>query len=90
MRHLLWKLWRFLWGEPPGLYISNKRINEEVRVARRSIVDEDPEYRAKVKKRMMEGLTSRQLAPLINRERFMRQRRRHKNVMLFPKKRKES
>ncbi len=41
------------------------RLNREERAHHTDADDDDPEYRAKVKKRMLEGLTSAQLPPLI-------------------------
>lgn len=50
----------------PPLRIDARRMNEEDRLDRRRqlLIDDDPEYRAKVKKRMRLGLTREQMRPL--------------------------
>lgn len=69
----------------PELFIDPKRINDEVRVERRRYLDDDAAYRDKVKKRMVEGLTARELPPLIDRASVLkaRVRRRRKNIVGF-------
>jgi len=44
--------------------ISFKRINDDDRRSRRRSLDYDMEYRNRVKRRIMEGLTAKQMAPL--------------------------
>ncbi len=61
---------RFQWFFPkPDLYLDPRRINDEVRAERRRELDEDPAYRARVKRRMLLGLTAAELPPLIDRDR---------------------
>lgn len=50
---------------PSPLYIDLRRINDEDRRARYDADQHaDPEYRAKIKRRMIEGLTAEQMPPL--------------------------
>ena len=52
--------------EGPRLYINPQRINDEEGRLRRLqlVLDDDPEYRQRVKLRMMKGLTELEMAPL--------------------------
>lgn len=55
------------WFAPaPDLVISPERVNREVIVQQRRELAGDVEYRDRVKRRMREGLTSRQMPPLFN------------------------
>jgi hypothetical protein len=57
--------WFFGWlNKPKDLYIDLRRINDEDRAAHRKELYGDIEYRNRVKKRMLEGLTMDQMAPL--------------------------
>jgi hypothetical protein len=70
---------------PPKLAISLRRINDEDRRAMRVALDDDAGYRAKVKRRMLEGLTMQQLPPLINREEVLAKRKAGTKVLRFGK-----
>jgi hypothetical protein len=57
--------WFTVWiSKPKDLYIDLRRINDEDRAAHRKELYGDIEYRNRVKKRMLEGLTMDQMAPL--------------------------
>jgi len=58
---------RWLVGPSRTLYIDHRRINMEVVRERRAEVDGDVAYRDRVKRRMLLGLTSAELAPLYQR-----------------------
>ncbi len=47
-------------------FIDPRRVNDEIRLERRRELDEDPEYRARVKRRMREGMAC-PLPPLYDR-----------------------
>ena len=66
------------------LYIDLKRVNFEDCRERRATLDEDVEYRARVKRRILEGLDSEAMKPLIDRGQF---HRRHATVAIGPWKR---
>jgi hypothetical protein len=57
-------LWLDSFFKPKELFIDLERVNRE---ARKSEVDDarEADYRARVKRRMVEGLTKEELAPLI-------------------------
>ena len=51
----------------PKLFVNLRRVNDETRIEHRSrLYSEDIVYRARVMRRMREGLTAEQLAPLID------------------------
>jgi hypothetical protein len=54
-------------GVERPLYVDLKRINFEDCRERRAHLDEDVEYRNRVKRRILEGLDSRAMKPLIDR-----------------------
>jgi hypothetical protein len=54
-------------GVERPLYVDLKRINFEDCRERRAHLDEDVEYRNRVKRRILEGLDSRAMKPLISR-----------------------
>lgn len=67
-------LWGYsLWRRPvssrqfPEFKISGQRVNAEIVRELRFEYFEDVEYRARVKKRMLEGLTAAQMPPLYTR-----------------------
>lgn len=64
------------------VYLDDKRINDEVRAERRIGLSDDAGYRARVKRRMMEGYAC-PLPPLYS---VPPKRRRRKNVVGFPTK----
>jgi hypothetical protein len=57
------------------LEIDPKRINDEERREKRVELYADVEYRKKVMKRMMKGLTAAQMPPLIDRDQVLREAR---------------
>lgn len=79
------RLWRYLTAEPE-LTIDLRRVNAEECRLRRMGLDDDAGYRAKIKKRMIEGLTSKQLALLFKapQRACARRARRRQNVSPFP------
>lgn len=89
---LLWDLWVGLWEllREPELKIDLKRVNAEDCTARRLTLDEDVEYRTRVKRRMAEGLTSQQLAPLVNVRLYSTTRKTHRRRNVIPIIRKEA
>lgn len=81
-------IWAFLddlFGEHV-VTIDEKRINEEDRRARRRGLDDDVDYRKRVKRRMLKGLTASEMAPLFDRDVALRRRRKRRtsgNVVRF-------
>jgi len=68
-------LWRLF--ADPEIRIDLRRVNDEDRAERRrAVFAEDLAYRARVKRRMVEGLTSEQFAPLIDTRAPQRQKTR--------------
>jgi hypothetical protein len=82
MRASIWT--RLLeWWDPP-LRISFRRINVEDCDDRRKTLYEDVEYRARVKRRMLEGSACR-LKPLVDRHEFLRKHRKKVVVPMIRK-----
>ncbi len=67
LRQLVWMVIDGLHSKEPELFIDLRRVNEEDRRAHHVGLEDDVEYRNRVKKRMVEGLTAAQMAPLYNR-----------------------
>ncbi len=63
-----------LWPEQE-LRIDLRRINDEDRLEHRRQLEDDVGYRERVKRRMREGLTDKQLKPLYNRPQILKQRK---------------
>jgi hypothetical protein len=61
MTHLLRR-----WFAAPDLMISVERVNRELRHQARHDLAGDVRYRERVKRRMREGLTSREMPPLFD------------------------
>jgi len=73
---------------PSRLRVSLRRVNDEDRHAMQVALFDDAGYRARVKRRMMEGLTMQQLPPLINREEVLAKRQPKTKVLSFVKEQK--
>lgn len=66
--------------------IDLRRVNDEDRKEMQRGLLDDVVYRARVKRRMLEGLTMAQLPPLINREEVLAQRTSTTRVVSFGRK----
>lgn len=58
-------LGRLRFWTPPTLYVDPRRYMEVVREERRVELEGDVGYKDKVKRRMLLGLTSKELPPLV-------------------------